>query len=96
MKPLGTQISSSFDLRKITHLKFHAKEVRFSNIDSYKLRLWRVPWSICKILQARILEWVAMPSSRETSPPRDGTCFSCTGRQISLPLAPPGKPSIEL
>jgi len=39
------------------------------------------------ILQARILEWVAMPSSRGSSPPRDQT------RQMgSLPLAPPGKP----
>ena len=37
------------------------------------------------ILQARILEWVAMPSSRGSSPPRDGTrvsCVSCTGRQV--------------
>ena len=29
------------------------------------------------ILQARILEWVAMPSSRGSSPPRDQTCVSC-------------------
>ena len=28
------------------------------------------------ILQAKILEWVAMPSSRESSQPRDQTCFS--------------------
>ena len=28
------------------------------------------------ILQARILEWAAVPSSRESSPPRDGTCVS--------------------
>ena len=39
---------------------------------------------------------VAMPSSRGSSRPRDGTCFSCIsciGRQRdSLPLAPPGKP----
>ena len=28
------------------------------------------------ILQARILEWVAMPSSRGSSPPRDRTCIS--------------------
>ena len=30
------------------------------------------------ILQARILEWVAMPSSRGPSPPRDQTQVSCT------------------
>ena len=34
--------------------------------------------SVCGILQARILEWVAMPSSREFSLPRDQTCISCT------------------
>ena len=32
--------------------------------------------SIHGILQARILEWVAMPSSRESSQPRDKTCVS--------------------
>ena len=30
------------------------------------------PW----VLQARILEWVAMPSSRECPPPRDWNCLS--------------------
>ena len=29
------------------------------------------------ILQARILEWVAIPSSRGSSQPRDQTCISC-------------------
>ena len=33
--------------------------------------------SIHGISQARILEWVAMPSSRGSSGPRDGTCISC-------------------
>ena len=32
--------------------------------------------------QARILEWVAIPFSRESSPPRDQTCVS-----VSLALA---------
>ena len=38
-----------------------------------------------RILQARILEWVAMPSSRGSSQPRDRTlvsCVFCTGRRI--------------
>ena len=30
------------------------------------------------ILQARLLEWVAVPSSRGSSQPRDSTCVSCT------------------
>ena len=41
--------------------------------------------SVHGILQARILEWVAMPSSRESSRPRNGTCVpyvSCIGRQV--------------
>ena len=38
-----------------------------------------------EILQARILEWVAMPSSRESSQPRDWTQFSCiAGRFFTI------------
>ena len=39
--------------------------------------------SIHGILQARILECVAMPSSRRHSSPRDGIRISCTARRIS-------------
>ena len=48
--------------------------------------------SVHGILQARILEWAAMPSSR--SQPRDGTCVSCLlhGQVGSLSVVPPGKP----
>ena len=41
--------------------------------------------SVHGISQARILEWVAMPSSRGSSRPRELTCISCIsciGRQI--------------
>ena len=51
--------------------------------------------SVDGILQARILEWVAMPFSRGSSQPRDRTpCFLCLlhWRVGSLPPAPPGKP----
>ena len=34
--------------------------------------------SVHGVLQARILEWVAMPSSRGSSPSRDWTQVSCT------------------
>ena len=37
------------------------------------------------ILQTRILEWVALPSSRRSSGPRDQTCVSsvsCIGRRV--------------
>ena len=43
------------------------------------------PWTVRGILQARILEWVAISFSRGSSPPGDSTyisCISCTGRQI--------------
>ena len=34
-------------------------------------------FSVHRILQARILEWVAIPFSRESSLPKDGTQVSC-------------------
>ena len=46
--------------------------------------------SVHKILQARILEWVAMPSSRGIFPPRDWTQVSCIVGN-SLPSESPGK-----
>ena len=48
--------------------------------------------SVHGILQARILEWVAMPSSRGSSPPRDWTQVSCIGRQILYHLSHQGRP----
>ena len=51
-------------------------------------------YSVHGILQARILEWVAMPSSRGSSQLRDRThILSVSCMQVgSLPLVPPGKP----
>ena len=52
--------------------------------------------SVRGISQARILEWVAIPSSRGSSRPRDRTLIShdsCFGRRrVLLSLAPPRKP----
>ena len=49
-----------------------------------RVGLCLTPWTIALqaplsmgILQARILVWVAMPSSRRSYPPRDGTHVSC-------------------
>ena len=43
--------------------------------------------SVCGIFQARILEWVAVSSSRGSSQPRDGSCVACvcciTGRFVT-------------
>ena len=47
--------------------------------------------SVHGILQARTLEWVAMPSSRGSSQPRDGTCVSNTAARF-FTTAPPGNP----
>ena len=50
--------------------------------------------SVYRILQARILEWVAMPSFRGPSQPRDRFHVSCASflhwQASSLPLVPPG------
>ena len=48
--------------------------------------------SVHGILQARTLEWVAMPSFRGSSPPSDQTCVSHTGRQILYLLSLQGNP----
>ena len=46
------------------------------------------------ILQARILEWVAMPSSRGSSQPRDQTLSPALQADSSL-SEPPGKPQFS-
>ena len=46
--------------------------------------------SVHGIFQAEILEWIAISSTRGSSPPRDRTYvsfFSCIGRWILLPLS---------
>ena len=48
--------------------------------------------SVHGILQARILVWIAISFSRESSWPRDWAQVPCVFWQVdSLPLAPPGK-----
>ena len=47
--------------------------------------------SVHRILQEKLLEWVAVPSSRGSSWPRDRTWVSyvfCIRRQVFLPLVP--------
>ena len=50
--------------------------------------------SIQGILQVRILQWVAIPSSRGSSQPRGWTLISMSSALAGrfLPLVPPGKP----
>ena len=55
--------------------------------------------SVNGILQARILEWVAMPFFRGSSRPRDGRNYvsfvSCIGRQVSYHQHHLGSPDLE-
>ena len=51
--------------------------------------------SVHGILQARILECVAMPFSRGSSQPRDWTCVSCLAGEF-FTTEPPGKPFASL
>ena len=57
----------------------------FSHVQLFAT-FWSPPGSsVHGILQARILEWVAMPSTMGSSRPRDRTWvfyISCTGRQV--------------
>ena len=52
-------------------------------------RLLATPWTVTHhvplsmvFLKARILEWVAISSSRGSSQPKDQTRISCIGRRI--------------
>ena len=47
--------------------------------------------SVHGISQARILEWVAISFSRESSPPRNRTCISCIAGRF-FTAQPPRKP----
>ena len=63
-----------------------------------RVQLFATPWTVAPqallsvgILQARILEWAAMPSSRGSSQPRIKP-RSPALQAASLPSEPPGKP----
>ena len=65
-----------------------------------RVPLFATPWTVARqvpqrIFQARILKWIAMPSSRGPSPSSGRSCVPerLLHWQVgSLPLAPPGKP----
>ena len=50
-------------------------------------------FSVYGIFQARILDWISICFSRESSRPRDRTCISCIGRGILLLLSHLGSPT---
>ena len=51
--------------------------------------------SVHRILQARILEWVALPSSRRSYRPRDQTQVFCIISRFFITV-PPGKPRVTI
>ena len=85
--------------RKVLQWFSHVCE-RVCSAMSYSLQShgsWRSPpgSSVHGILQARILEWVAISSSKGTSQPRDQTlvsCVSCSGRRILCHWVTRGSP----
>ena len=63
-----------------------------------RVQLFVTPWTVAlpgasvhEILQARILEWVAIPFSRGSSDPGTEPRYSAL-QADSLPSEPPGKP----
>ena len=81
-------------LSEDSHIFCASELSHFSHVQLF-VTLWtaarQAPLST-GLLQVRILEWVAMPSSRGSSQPRDGTCVSCIAG-VFFTAEPPGKPS---
>ena len=71
---------------------------RFNHVQLF-VTLWAVarqaPLSM-GILQARIMEWVVMPSSRGSSQTRNGTRVFCIVGGFFLPAELPGKPCCQM
>ena len=87
--PLGPPGKLSYHLAAAAAKSPQSYPTLFNTVDC-SLPGSSVHW----ILQARILEWVARPSSRGPSRRRDRTQVSCLlhWQAGSLPLARPGKP----
>ena len=76
----------------------HAKSLQSHPTLCHPMDRSPAGFSVHGILQARILEWVAMPSSRRSSQPRDQThvsCISCTADRF-FTAEPRGEPQENL
>ena len=80
----------------ITHACVYAKLLQLCPILCDPMDGIPPGFSVHGILQQRILEWVAMPSSRDlTNPGIKLVSPAAPAMQVvSLPLEPPGKPPI--
>ena len=88
------------------HTSFPLSKSAYPNLGaSVHARLLQSPWTLCDpvdcswpgfsvhgIFQERILELVAMPSSRGSFRPRNLTCVSCIAGRF-FTAEPPGKPN---
>ena len=87
-------------LDHMVHAWVISYSVMYDSVRPYGLSDSLSDSSIHGFLQARILKWVAIPSSKVSSRPRDWThvsYISCIGWLAgSLPLARPGKPLLLL
>ena len=92
------QLNSSFILYIIKYVHVHAKSLKSGPTLCDPVDCSLTGSSVHGIPQPRILEWVAMPSSRGPSQPRDQTlvsCFSCLGRQVLYHQRHLGRPFIK-
>ena len=76
-----------YKMNTVSFLRFqcyckHAKLLQLCLNLSYHMSYSPLGSSVHGILQAKTLEWVAMPFSRESSPARDRTHVSCRGRRV--------------
>ena len=85
--PRKTKSTLSLDLNFRVSIRYQQSEP--TCLATQSCLTLRPPWTVaCQALlsmgtlQARILEWVAILFSRESSQPRDQTWISCTGSQI--------------
>ena len=73
----------------------HVQLVQLCSTLCYSMECSSPGYSVHGILQAGILEWVAKPSSRESSQPQVSNSFLPVSPSLqadSLPTEPPGKP----
>ena len=82
------------NLRNIEHIYLSTKSLQLCSTLCHHMDYSLPGSSVHGVLQARILEWIAVPSSRGSSWLRDqhASLTSPAWQADSLPLAPPGNP----
>ena len=92
IKNISSNIGSSVGQSWFRHVRMHAKWLRLCPTLFDPLDCSPPGFFVRGILQAGIIEWVAISFSRRSYQPRDQpsvSSVSCIGRRV---LGPPGKP----